>query len=522
MVIFPVGIREAAAIPNLFLALFEKEPLGKEAFFGLLSDDTRKKLLKFAKEEFRGEDMEIKSLWIGEGKPSFAKPARQVGGASAGKPNRIVLFGFGSRKKWNTRKAPLVSRLFVQYARKMDIQEFAVHLPTFLPKDAKQATSLFATNAVMADFEFSKYKEKPATPRTEVKKIYLAVESDSMAPAKAGVREGMVVGEEVNACRELANTPGSDMTPTLLAAEARKAAKRAGIKCTVLDEPQIKKLGMGGVLGVARGSDEKPRFIILEYRKGPKDQKPLVVAGKGVTFDTGGLNLKPDPHIYEMHMDMSGGAAVIHAMAAIARLKLPLHMVGLIPAVENMPSGSSYRPGDLLKSLSGKTIEVLNTDAEGRVILADALAYGLRYKPEIMMDIATLTGACHVALGNYCSGIFTQDKRLEEQMYDIGQTSGDFLWPLPLWDEYLADIRGVFGDWTNIGRQDRYGGATHGAKFLEQFAGDTRFIHVDIAPKMTTIESEHLSRGASGVGVRLLVEVAKQYPNLLKHESRLR
>jgi leucyl aminopeptidase len=297
----------------------------------------------------------------------------------------------------------------------------------------------------------------------------------------------------------------------MLATEAMSVAKRYKIKARVLDVAAMKRIGMGAVLGVAAGSIEKPKFIILEYLKGPKNQKPLVLAGKGVTFDSGGVNLKPDQHIYEMHMDMSGGAAVIHGMAAIARLKLHINVVGLIPAVENMPSGSSYRPGDQLKSMSGKTIEVLNTDAEGRIILADALTYGLRYKPEIMIDLATLTGAAHVALGNYCSAIFSNDEKLQNDIIDIGKTSGDYLWPLPLWDEFLSEIKGTFGDLANTGIKDRYGGASHGAKFLEQFAGNTRFVHLDIAPRMTANDSEFLSKGASGVGVRLIAELGKHY-----------
>lgn len=217
-----------------------------------------------------------------------------------------------------------------------------------------------------------------------------------------------------------------------------------------------------------------------------------------------------------MHMDMSGGAAVIHGIAALARLNLPINVVGIIPAVENMPSGSSYRPGDLLKTMSGKTIEVLNTDAEGRVILSDALYYGAtKYKPGLIIDFATLTGAAHVALGSYSSAIFTNKEGLQEKLVEMGKRSGDYVWPFPLWDEYLNEIKGTFGDIANIGKGDRYGGAIHGAKFLEQFVDNTPWAHVDIAPRMTTIESEYLSKGASGVGVRYIVELAKNYSSLV-------
>lgn len=218
-------------------------------------------------------------------------------------------------------------------------------------------------------------------------------------------------------------------------------------------------------------------------------------------------------------MDMSGGATVIHGLAAIARLKLPINAVGIIPAVENMTSGSSYRPGDLLKSMSGKTIEVLNTDAEGRIILADALWYGAtKYKPGLLIDFATLTGAAHVALGNYASALFTNDQKLQEKLIEVGLQSGDYVWPLPLWDEYLTEIKGNFGDIANDS-ENKYGGAIHGAKFLEQFINNTPFVHVDIAPRMTTTKSEYLAKGASGVGVRYITELAKCYSEILNPKT---
>jgi leucyl aminopeptidase len=217
----------------------------------------------------------------------------------------------------------------------------------------------------------------------------------------------------------------------------------------------------------------------------------------------------------DMHMDMSGGAAVIHGMAAVARMHLPVNIVGLVPAVENMPSGTSYRPGDLLKTMSGKTIEVLNTDAEGRVILSDALYYGAtKYKPGFMADFATLTGAAHVALGSHVSAVFSNREKALEKLEEIGKKSGDYVWRLPLWDEYLTEIKGVFGDIANAGRADRYGGAIQGAKFLEQFVENTPWAHLDIAPRMIAVDGEFLSKGATGVGVRYIVELAREYPNL--------
>ncbi len=490
MKIIPLSYKEAAKSNAVFIAAFQGAALERDPLIASLPASTRKTLRGFTRAEFRGEDDEIRILWI-----------------DGGLPRRIVLFGLGEQKKWQARKAPLVARRLVRFAKSQKIAEFATALTI---GDAR----LFSENALMADFEYNKYKETPKDGWPEVKKIMLAVPDRDRASAQRGIAEGMIIGEEVNATRALANTPGSDMTPTHLAEAARTVARKNNISAKILDKKEMTRLGMGGVLGVAAGSGEEPRFIILEYRKGAKSQKPLVLVGKGVTFDSGGVNLKPEQYMYEMHMDMSGGAAVIHGIAAIARLKLPINVVGIIPAVENMPSGSSYRPGDQLKSLSGKTIEVLNTDAEGRVILADALTYALRYKPGLIADFATLTGAAHVALGNYCSALFTNRDALTEKLIAVGTSSGDYVWPLPLWDEYLPEIKGMFGDIANMAKNDRYGGAIHGAKFLEQFVADAPWAHIDIAPRMTSVESDHLAKGASGVGVRYIVELAREYPQI--------
>lgn len=502
MKIIPITYKEAARTKNIFLALFKKESPAKGEIFAHLPSTTKAIVLKLAKEEFGADEGETKSVWFPNGAIK-----------------RVRLFGLGEKTKWNERKAPLVARRYVQYAKSEKITEFVTSFSGSPGIDKKGGAAIFTANALMAQFEFNKYKEKPKDGWPEVKIIYLAVDKKDFPEIQKEIDEGIIIGEEVNACRVLANTPGSDMTPTLLAEMATVAAKKNGMRAGILNEKEMKRLGMGGVLGVASGSHEKPKFIILEYRKGPKGQRPLVLVGKGVTFDTGGLNLKPEPHIYEMHMDMSGGAAVIHGMAALARLKLPINAVGLIPAVENMPSGSSYRPGDLLKTMSGKTIEVLNTDAEGRVILADALWYGAtKYKPELMVDFATLTGAAQAALGKYLSALFTNKPELNQKLVEIGMKSGDYVWPMPLWDEYLENVKGTFGDWANAGKQGAGGGAINGAKFLEQFVGKTTWAHLDIAPRMTTVESEYLAKGASGVGVRYIVELAKNYPEIINQK----
>ena len=373
---------------------------------------------------------------------------------------------------------------------------------------------LIAVNLEMANFEFTKYKTKP---KDGWKTLTDVVITGKLTPdLEKAFKKGKMLGEAVNATRALANTPGGDMTPSMLAQNAVDSAEGLPITVTIIDEKGMEELGMGAILGVGKGSDDKPKFIVMEYF--PLDtavERPIVLVGKGITFDTGGLNLKPSNSIYEMHMDMSGGAAVINAIILAARLKLKKNIVALVPAAENMPSGGSYRPGDVLKSMSGKTIEVLNTDAEGRVVLADALHYAKQYKPRLVVDVATLTGAAEVALGTKASAIFTRDNELEATFRKWGEESGDYVWPLPLWDEYEDDIKGTFGDWANDGKS-RYGGAIQGAMFLYQFIKEGGkdaypWVHIDMAPRMVSTEGDFLAKGAAGEPVRLLMKVLEQY-----------
>ncbi len=371
-----------------------------------------------------------------------------------------------------------------------------------------ELAEIVATNLEMANFEFTRYRSKPKEGWSAL--IETMIVGKLSKEIEAGFRRGRIIGEEANKTRYLANTPGGDMTPSLLAEAAHEAAKGLPIDVKALDEIDMKELGMGAILGVGKGSDDKPRLIVMKYEGGKESERPIVLIGKGVTFDTGGLNLKPSDAIYEMHMDMSGGAAVIHAIVAAARLKLERNVVAIVPAAENMPSGSSYRPGDVLTGLSGKTIEILNTDAEGRVILSDALTYAKGFKPRLVVDVATLTGAAAVALGQRASALFSPDDALRARLLSLGEESGDYLWPMPLWEEYEADIKGTFGDWANTGK-NRYGGAISGAMFLYQFAKDYPWAHIDMAPRMTAVEGDHLAKGASGEPLRLLVRLIERY-----------
>jgi leucyl aminopeptidase len=306
------------------------------------------------------------------------------------------------------------------------------------------------------------------------------------------------------------------MTPKTLAEAAKTALKGLPMRVKVLGRAQMEKLGMGALLGVGQGSPSEPQLIIFEYRGagGKKKEKPIALVGKGITFDSGGLNVKPSGSgMHEMHMDMSGGATVLHAVAALARLKVKKNVVGIIAAAENMVSGESYRPGDILKSMSGKTIEVLNTDAEGRLVLSDALTYAQKeYDPRLIIDVATLTGAASVALGTYASAILCRDARLAEKLREIGEETGDHAWPLPLLPEFAQNIASKRADIANIATvSPRYGDTMMGAAFLAQFVDEGRaWAHIDMAPRMTPGPNDALADGATGEPLRLLVESVRR------------
>lgn len=414
------------------------------------------------------------------------------------------------KEQENPRQLRLLSRRIIASAKGQKLTRITVPADLFnfrgitLPDAA--VGELAAINMLMSAFEPIHHKT-PSKDAPELQECVVVGASDAF---QKGAVRGITIGEEVNKCRVLSNTPGGDMTPKKLAEAAQKALKGTSAHVKVLGKRELEKLGAGAILGVARGSDEEPQLIVIEYTNAGK-KPPIALVGKGVTFDTGGLNLKPEQGIYEMHMDMSGGAAVIHAIAAAAKLKVKANIVGIIPAVENMPSGSAYHPGDVLKSLSGKTIEVLNTDAEGRVILADGITCAKRYKPRLLVTVATLTGAVLVALGQQASGILTRDGKMEKLFREAGEESGDYVWPLPLWEEYEEMVKGNFGDVANISTQgnSRYGGVISGGMFLWQFAKDLScpFVHVDMASRMTSAPNEYLAKGAAGAPVRLLVRI---------------
>lgn len=413
-------------------------------------------------------------------------------------------------------------RSAIRTAKSLKIERLALDAEELFSLDSGKVFSRnellreLAENALIAQYEFTRYK-------TQSKKEYMKelVIAHIHKGDEGALEAGITVGTYVNHARDLSNTPGGDMTPQVLATAAKNLAKGSKTSVTILAKKEIEKLKMGALLGVSKGSTEDPRFIILEYwgagkpkaggsKKNIDKDSPIVFIGKGITFDTGGLNLKPSDAVLDMHLDMSGGGAVIAAIIAAAHLGLKKNIIGLIPSAENMVSGESFRPGDVLTTMSGKTVDVLNTDAEGRLVLADALTYARRYNPRLVIDVATLTGAALVALGQHASAIMTTDTSLQETLMELGEESGDYVWPLPLWNEYKQHTKGIHGDIANIPASGaRYGGAINGGMFLTHFSEGLRWAHIDMAPRMVAAPGDNLSKGSTGEPVRLLIKIAE-------------
>jgi leucyl aminopeptidase len=354
--------------------------------------------------------------------------------------------------------------------------------------------------AAVRDATYVYRHTKPSAPAASaIAKLTLLCGKPEAKAVQQGLVRGHAIGAGVALARECANRPGNHCTPTYLAQQAKKLGKEYGLKVEVLDRKACEKLGMGSFLSVAQGSDEPLRFIVARYEGAAKSQAPVVLVGKGITFDTGGISLKPGAEMDEMKFDMGGAASVLGTLRAVAELKPKLNLVCIIPSCDNMPSGSAVKPGDVVKSMSGQTIEILNTDAEGRLILCDALTYAERFKPAVVVDVATLTGACVVALGNHHSGLFTADDRIAAQMLAASEAGLDPCWRMPIDEEYGEGLKSNFADMANIG--GRAGGASVAAAFLRRFTAKYPWAHLDIAG---TAWKSGASKGSTGRPVPLL------------------
>ncbi|MBN2137487.1 MAG: leucyl aminopeptidase [Sedimentisphaerales bacterium] len=448
----------------------------------------------------------LKSLGDFKGKEDSS--AVVYGGEKTG-AKRILLLGLGDRKELNAdtvRKASAVAAKRA-VALKAKTVAFALHIAIANRLEPAQLGRAVAEGIYFGAYKYDEYVTKTDNGRLKSIKVDV-VDSDPsrLAELSKSLAVGAAIGESQSYARTLANRPGNVINPPALANEAKKLARSLkNVTCTVFDEKQLKAKGMGGILAVGSGSKTPPRLITLKYNGGPKAaKKPLVaLVGKAITFDSGGISIKPSANMDQMKLDKSGGIAVLAAIRAIAKLKLPVNVIGIVPSAENMPGGASYRPGDIVKTFSGKTVEILNTDAEGRMLLCDALAYAVKSKAGVIIDIATLTGACMVALGKYKAGLMGNDDNLIAQLEKASEESGESVWHMPSGKEYAKEMKSQIADLKNIG--SRWGGACTAAAFLGQFVEKTTWAHLDIAG-MDLFEkaADHCSEGSTGFGVRLL------------------
>lgn len=423
---------------------------------------------------------------------------------------RVVIVNQGKRSDLSAERMRLVAANAALAARSAGAKDM-VFLPDGADLDAGTLGQAVAEGAILGLYRFRRYRSESGEDNAKNldRMTVLAATTSQAARIQMGVRAGEVIAASAVMARDMVNTPGADMTPSHIAAIARKLGRRYPLRVRVLEREAMRKLGMGALLGVASGSAQRPKFIIVEYRGGGKSPW-IALVGKTITFDSGGISIKPSEHMDRMKEDMSGGAAVLGAVRNAAALKLSLNVVALLPATENMPGGSAYKPGDVLRTMSGRTIEILNTDAEGRLILADALAYACRYKPAAIVDIATLTGACRVALGAEASGMLGNEGALKEKIRAAGETTGERVWELPLWDGYCELIKSDIADMKNTG--GRNGGVITAACLLSKFVQKYPWVHLDIAATAWAEKDRpYTPRGASGIGARLLTQFLSDY-----------
>jgi leucyl aminopeptidase len=435
-----------------------------------------------------------------DGKQGTSLLLHNVPGIAA---ERVLLVGLGKEREFRDKPYLDAVRSAIKVLSDIGVTEASLYLAEIPVK--KRDLDWSVEQAVMvahdATYRFDQMKSKPDENKKGLRKLIIGVQHRSdLELGEAAAARGQAIAAGVKLAKDLGNLPGNICTPTYLADQAKEIAKEFGLGIEVMEQAEIEKLGMGSFLSVAKGSDEPPRFIVLNYKGGDKKQKPVVLVGKGITFDSGGISLKPGAEMDEMKYDMCGAASVLGAMRAAAELKLPLNVTGLIATCENMPSGRANKPGDVVTSMSGQTIEILNTDAEGRLILCDALTYAEKLDPACVVDIATLTGACVIALGHVATGLLANNDSLARQLVHAGETASDRCWQMPLWDDYQDLLKSNFADMANIG--GRAGGTITAACFLSKFASKYDWAHLDIAG---TAWKSGKEKGGTGRPVPLLV-----------------
>jgi leucyl aminopeptidase len=420
--------------------------------------------------------------------------------------SRIVLIGLGKREEYNTEKARQAVGKGSTFSRDWNFKDIAVWGDVFLDSSVAldELAVALTEGVILSLYRFAKYKTETEDQDKQIERVRILTEDHRRLPAlRKGVAYGKLTSQAANLARDLTNAPSNEITPAALAAQARSIARKRGLKCQIMGPDELKRRNLNGILGVGRGSRNTPRFIVLEYKPARPSGGPVVLVGKGITFDSGGISIKPSKNMDEMKGDMAGAAAVLCTMDVVAQLSLSVPVVGLVPTAENMPGGRSYKPGDILRMASGKTVEILSTDAEGRLLLADALHYANRYKPEAVIDLATLTGACIIALGEHATGMLGTDRAVMERIQRSAEITWERVWELPLWDDYADPLKSEVADTNNTG--GRPAQTIVAAKFLQKFIGEYPWVHLDIAGT-AGIEKErpYSPKGATGVGVRLL------------------
>jgi leucyl aminopeptidase len=430
-------------------------------------------------------------------------------GNSQIRAQRLLLVGVGDRNEYTTAQASQMAGTAVRVLRLKNAKSIAV-VPR-LDGNAEEVASVVAQGSVMGLFEPDKYRTVDKEKR-EIGRLIVVIDGANEADLQRGVERGKIVGEAVNFTRDLANEPGAYMTPTIMSERARQVATEFGLSIDVLDEARMEQEGMGSLLSVARGSDEPGKLIVLKYtpqNEVEESEGLLAFVGKGVTFDSGGISLKPGENMELMKYDMTGGATVIGAMLAISQLKPPIPVLGVVPCAENLPSGKATKPGDVVRAMTGKTIEVINTDAEGRLILADAIAYAKKLGATRIIDMATLTGAVSIALGDVHAAVLGTDQELIDEIIVAGKEAGEKFWQLPLDKEYSKQIKSDIADIKNVG--GRRAGTITAAAFLKEFADGVSWAHLDIAGTAWGEDAKpYRAKGPTGIAVRTLIKIVNR------------
>ena len=420
---------------------------------------------------------------------------------------RVLAVSLGERAKFEPHFLARYAGIAIRYLGRRNVESVAIALPEQARGHETTAASFVAEGAITGAFDTTLYQERPER-RIATTTVDIVAQEMDQAKLEQGVTHGTILGEAVNLARRLAITPANDMTPTRLAEEAGTVAKQTGIEIEVFDEARARQERMGSFLSVAQGSVQPPKFIILRYNGDPSSKELLALVGKGITFDTGGISIKPAERMEDMKYDMSGGAAVIAAMSALGKLKPKINVVGLVPATENMPGGKATKPGDIVTAMNGKTIEVINTDAEGRLILADGLCYANKVGATKIVDAATLTGACVIALGHASSAAVTNDEQFGSEFLAAAKPTGERYWQMPYYEDYTAQMKSDIADLKNTG--GRAAGTLTAAAFLKEFVGETPWVHLDVAgTAYLENESAWQAKGPTGTPVRAFVALVE-------------